>query len=489
MSNEITTEASAVTSRLAIDVSQDRVQAFIGLPDPADATAWTADELIGALRQANIVVNETVTTRVNELLALIASGNDLPDRFLLAEGRPATEPKDAEFTWNPSLQEMAQGWQDDAPINYYKLNSILTIEADAILGELTPAIPGQDGIDIYGHPIKPTQHPLEIELGDGVTKSSEDPKVIKAVIAGRVQQTNNKLAITPVLDIKGDVDFESGSVDSCVDVDISGTVHDQFEVCSQKSVSIRGAVEAASVEAKSDISIRGGILGHHKGKVSAEGEIVARFCDEADLCAAGNITICKSIMNSRLYTNGKLLTPHGAVIGGEIYAREGAQVDVLGSEAGVPTSIAVGIHAEVLQEAKKNNAQINEKKKAVQKIRETVQPLMANLKRLTPDQKERATELLYKADELEAEVAEIEKSRDAMIAQARAKETPSVYVSKIIHEGASIRIGNRHTLFNEDLKGPVRIEKRKVNNITEFVSVNQLSGSITVLPSIRLDED
>jgi len=49
-------------------------------------------------------------------------------------------------------------------------------------------------------------------------------------------------------------------------------------------------------------------------------------------------------------------------------------------------------------------------------------------------------------------------------------------------------MGHRQAVLHADLKGPVRIEQRKVENVTEFVAVNQLTGSVTVLPSIALED-
>ena len=73
-----------------------------------------------------------------------------------------------------------------------------------------------------------------------------------------------------------------------------------------------------------------------------------------------------------------------------------------------------------------------------------------------------------------------------LLGSNRAESNPGARVMKIIYPGTTISIGKRATTFGNELKGPVTIEKRKVDNVTEFVAVNQLSGSIHVLPSMRL---
>ena len=55
--------------------------------------------------------------------------------------------------------------------------------------------------------------------------------------------------------------------------------------------------------------------------------------------------------------------------------------------------------------------------------------------------------------------------------------------------GVSIAIGDRTTTFHTELKGPVAIEQRKVDNVTEFVAVGQLNGDGEVLASTKLPLD
>ena len=112
---------------------------------------------------------------------------------------------------------------------------------------------------------------------------------------------------------------------------------------------------------------------------------------------------------------------------------------------------------------------------------------MADLKRLSPAQKEKATELMFEADALDADIAETEKKRATILQDARAHGIPSVLASKVVHEGVTVRIGRRIVTFDKTMRGPAKIEKRKIEEVTEFVAINQLTGSITVLPSSYVD--
>ncbi|MBN1491574.1 MAG: hypothetical protein JXA69_16800, partial [Phycisphaerae bacterium] len=117
------------------------------------------------------------------------------------------------------------------------------------------------------------------------------------------------------------------------------------------------------------------------------------------------------------------------------------------------------------------------------KIRDAVKPLMAQLKRLLPAQRERATELMYQADELEGAVQAMLAKKDTMLKEASPAEDPFLFVATVIHSGVTIIIGDRMTTFTKELHGPVKIMRRRVNRVLEMVAVNDLSGGVTVLHS------
>ena len=89
--------------------------------------------------------------------------------------------------------------------------------------------------------------------------------------------------------------------------------------------------------------------------------------------------------------------------------------------------------------------------------------------------------------EEEAKVAEEENRRDQMLEEAGGGGNPRVRVSSIIHPKVVISLGMRLVDFQNELKGPVVIEERQIKNVTEAVAVNQLTGSVQILRSQRLN--
>ncbi len=475
--------------RVTVEVSDDKLEAWVKVSAQGGDQPPSPEEVVATLKAEGIVMNEYVAERARALFSSMDDCTAEIDRFSIARGQSPVEGVNGKFLWDEQYRKVGQEWQGDDPINYYTLNSIVTVEEDAVIGTITRAVPEADGWDVYGRATKPNTKASEVELDQSVRLANDGSLTVFSKCAGKIVFTGGTLSIDEVFSIKGDVDFESGNVDSCVNVDIGGNIGDLFTVNSEKSITVGGAIEAAKVTAKGDVVVRGGILGRGKGAVEVGGDIVAKFCDEADLRAEGTIKIAREVMNSRIRCYSKVLAPRGSIIGGEVYARGGVEAVSLGSDANVPTSITLGIHPDILRQAAAIEAALKPKREACDRVRQAVQPLLANLKRLTATQKEQATELLFKADAAAAEIDEAASKREQMLREARADDVPYVLVSKVVHQGVTIRIGRRHTVFDKDVAGPIRIEKRKVDRVTEFVAVNQLTGSLTVLASSEVVEE
>ncbi len=470
-----------------VRIDADRINAWVTPARAVTGDQITAEGVRAALEVVKIPINDAVAAKVEAFVAECGGEGDLPERFLIAAGKAPVEGKHGDFKpVEPEAPEEPTE-SDEDQIDYRALNFIQTVEEGTVIGYIIPPVPGKRGVDVHGNALAPQLRIQEVRLGPNVRTSPDDPTVAVAAAAGRVVFRGGRLDIDDVLYIKGDVDLESGNVDAVSDVNVRGTVRDLFKVKSKKSVTVGGAVECAEIEAGDDVVIHGGIVGRFKGRVDAAGCILTKFCSEAHLCAGGDITLGKEAIHCELRSDGKIVVERGDIVGGKVYAREGIEVRSLGGDAGTKTEITVGIDPDVLRASRQADAFVTQQLEAVEQIREKVQPLMANLKRLTPAQKEQATELLFKADEMELEINNKREQQKQMIADASPKRDARVVVNKLIYPGVRISIGTRETRFSQEMRGPVRIELRKVKNVSELIAVNPLTGSTTRLSSMRID--
>jgi len=475
-----------VEQRVIVSVDADHLTAWLHLAPDTECWDLTPGEIVSALESASVAVDDAATERIKQFVEQVTQ-QQRPEKFLIAEGQSPVEGEHGTFVWDESLEEPEVDADQEGQLDYRSLKSIPTVEKGAVIGKIVPPKPGTPGMDVHGNALKPKKRLESVKLQANVALSEEDGESVIATEAGRVVLDKRKISIREVLEINGDVDFDSCNIDATNDVLVHGTVRDLFEVKSKKSITVGGAVEAAILQADEDILVRGGILGRGKGQVTAKGKIAAKFCDEGDLRADAGIVIAKEAINSRVHTAEKLIAERAAIIGSEVYARQGAEVHTLGSEACVPTRVAVGIHLGLFKKSQKIDAEIKKQQETVEKIRQMVQPFLAEIKRLNSSQKQRATELLYQAEEAEALCQSKRDQQKKMLEEASLEEPPYVKVNGKICQKVVIIIDDRETHFQEETKGPVKIEKRKVDNVTEIVSVNQSTGSITTLNSAPCD--
>jgi len=484
-------------TRIEIVVADDRMQAWLMLPDLASPGFAPPDdkEVVAGLTEQKILINDSVKQRIQDYMQLLNSDQsgdgpaEIPQRYLIAKGDAPVDARHGQFEWAPEYAKQVQDWQGDMPINYYDANSVLTVDAGLEIGRIKSPEKSVVGRDVFGKEVEPRLHAGEpIKLDGGLRFSEEDPAVVVTEVAGRLQEQDQTLSMCEVLEVQGDVDFNSGNIDSLIDVHVRGDVKPKFQVSGAKSISIAGAVDAAELSAGEDIQVRGGLFGQESECIAKAGRnVAANICVDMRIVAGGDIAIGKEILNSNLHADGELLIEHGSVIGGEVYARNGVRVRHIGSELGVPTRIAVGIEGAVLYRSRQMEADIKQHQEQASRIQQRIKPLIQNMKRLTSTQREQATELMSKATDMEFVADDLEEQRALMVAKASPEKPAGIELAGVMHAGVVLVFGLREAVIKTAMKGPLRIEERKLKGVTEITMINPLTGSLIPLPSTPVD--
>lgn len=483
-------------------VADNRLQAWLqplGLTT-AGFSPPTIEDVQIVLDAVKFAVTPEVKKRLEEFVQLCTEGAKLPpetraskvpEKFLIAEGRPAVNAEDGRFEWSPELARKLAKPDADEQVDYFSVNAIVSVSRGTVVGRVHPPTEGAPSVDVFGverPPRKP--HGTPVKLGPGLRLGGDSGMDVVAESDGRIAEENGKYRLYDVLEVPGDVDFSSGSVDAVVDVLVRGTVRANFHVRTDKSLTVDRLIEAADVSVGGDVTVRGGLFGQDgRGHVKAGGKVTANFINEMRVEAGGDICFEKEILNSKVRAKGKLLGERGTIIGGQIHAREGVQARVLGSDANVETHVGTGTDVNILRRVRQGERREKELQRGADQIRQAIKPLMANIKRLLPAQRERVTELMSKSDEIELQITDNRQERERLLKEAAPQGNPGILVVEAAHPGTHLTIGVREVRLQKLLHGPVKIELRKVENVTQVVAVNQRTASITVLPSTDVDLD
>lgn len=500
---------STVKGRIAVQVSKDKLCAavlFLGESgdDPPDD-----NEVLAALMELNIILTDDIRNRIQVFIKKTTGkdqepaaddkvdGKDQQDShedpsitgFVVARGVAPCHGADESIEWGQQHQDYRKEWEDDSSTDFYNCQQIVTVDVGAVIGTISSLVPISPGKDIFGNAIPAEGNPQPLEMDETITKTQDDPPQLIANVAGKVIQEDNKIHMVDVVLIKGDIGFDTGNLDTPAHVHIKGAIPDRFEVRSGKCVTVESVIEAALVRADGDIVVKGGIVGRNEGGVTAKGDISAKFCSEANITATGNIQIQKQIMASQLYTSGKLLAAQSSVIGGHVYATQGAEICYLGNDTDTATSIVICCDLDRLMECAAIDARTKWLLEAAKKISRQVESILDSETPLSSTQRQRTNSLNRKAKEIEEGLAKEKAQQVQLIEKIVLDEEATVIITGRVYRNASITIGRRMTLFEKELAGPIRIESRQIENVTEIVAVNQLTGSLIVLKSYKLTNE
>lgn len=255
----------------------------------------------------------------------------------------------------------------DGKIDFRDIKWIPNVAKEQLLARVRPAVPSQDGKDVFGDaiPAVPTP-PIYLVPGQNVRAEKDDTE-FRAEINGCVQLHGSLLSVMNVYVVNSDVDYRSGNIRFEGNVLVTGTVRKGFEVEATGDVVVLQNAEPCGIKAGRDVFIHGGVLGAGKGqfRVEAGRDITAGYAENAWLEAQGDIRVEDFALQSFLYSGGRILLEknRGSLIGGEAVAGRGLEARTLGSKTGVRTLAAAGVDFVVkrsLQELARHHAELQE---------------------------------------------------------------------------------------------------------------------------------
>jgi len=448
-----------------VDVSDDKLTALLSLNTGISAQSVAKSDIIGQVTELKIKLDQEGKARIAEFAQALAE-NIIPEPVVIARGTPPEHDKNG---YIDKLYEKRAKESNSDNKSFYDQSHIITVEKNQEILRVVPPAAGKDGVDVFGQSIpRKLGREAQIKLGLNVEQKGA---ILVAAVAGKLDFSNNKVSVFPKLEIPGNVDFAIGNIDFSGEVLIGKNVLDLFKVKSSSTITVQGLVEGAEITAGQDIIAVGGIAGKEKGICSAGQNLKSKYITNAKITAGANITAHTEIVNCELNCGGTIIVENGPLVGGNAIAKGGIQVKQLGSEGGVKTLLDVGFDAELKQLCMQTAPEITLRRRKADKIKQTVEPLMRNIKYLNPEQKEKATELLYQAEEMESSVKEMIQKLRNKYEETLKTAVPEVLITNTIYNGVTIRFPRVQTTITEPLTGPLKIVPREIHGLWRVLAI------------------
>ncbi|MCP4679268.1 MAG: DUF342 domain-containing protein [Deltaproteobacteria bacterium] len=428
-------ESKAKNAELLIDIAPDRMSAKVADYRHHDNEGTPLNtELIREAAQAAGVVIEPKMEAIEQILERVSENKPISG-IVLATGRPPTPGEDGRVELDVHTAVSVGQLSENGSIDFHERGLVQTVVADQYLGRIIPPGKGIPGLDVTGKSI-PTRdgNPAYFRVGDNV-EVSEDGGEMRASINGMVQFAHNFLSITETLEIRGDIDLETGNIHMTEgSLKIHGIVRSGFSVHSSGNIIVRKSIEDAEVISGGDVEVQRGII---NGRVTSRSAVFARFARNAGIEADGDVIIENSIINCEVVAGDRVLVVNGKglIRGGIIRANAGVEAIEIGSSFETGTHIVIGLENDILNDLLAQKQAIDEKAAGLSHILGEGDPetLMERAPVEQRPQVLRALKSLKRRDYL---LNLIEREKKRLKKQARA----TIRVRNVIHPGTQLTI-------------------------------------------------
>jgi uncharacterized protein (DUF342 family) len=327
-----------------VRISEDRMSAEVVPRGPSPPEA----ELREMLREAGVVSG----ILEERLRTLPAAGGPV----VVAVGQPPLPGQDASLRFAVDADTRAGTVSGNDRMDFHKQLSLPPVKAGDVLAFRIPATPGTAGSDVLGAVIPPSpgKDLPKPDAGENV-QLSEDGLQYRAATEGIVYRRGHRFMVLRAFEVKADVDFSTGDIETPYDVLVRRNIRSTFAVKAKGRIVVLDSVEDAIVESGADVEVRRGVIHSRVGHLAARGDVTAGYAQNAEVRAGGSISIRDGAVQCFLTAGRRIevLGNKGVLLGGTAAAGEAVVVRVAGSNAGVKTVLRVGANFAALEPVEK----------------------------------------------------------------------------------------------------------------------------------------
>jgi uncharacterized protein (DUF342 family) len=341
-------------------------------------------------------------------------------------------------------------------IDLKELDFIQNRKAGDVLAEAVPAVTSRDGSTVTGE-VLPSHMEGSVQTlkgGKNTELSDEEDKII-ALEDGNACIRRGAVCIEPVVTLEN-VDYSTGNIRFEGSAVVNGTIADGFTVETEGSLQVDKFVGKVKLKAGQAIVLRGGLNGAGECSVECEGDIFARYIENARVRCGGNLIVEEAIMHSELSVGGNvLLTGKRAeliagrsIIGGSLWCKK------LGNVSEIKTAIRLGIEPVKLELAARLKQTIGERREALNALDAKLTHLTERIKsrkRVAQEEAEELKQLNADVQRLVHELKRLKTQRNKLRSALESDVDCMLVVEDVMFHGVFLVFG--HTEYSVPLKG------------------------------------
>ncbi|MEX2671885.1 MAG: FapA family protein [Phycisphaeraceae bacterium] len=440
-----------------VQMAGDGLTAELYLGRAEGGEAVDLEQVADALARGGVVMDDVIR---EQIAAALKGGRP---EVVVVSGEPAVDGEDGCMAWGagmsprerPRPSENQQSKDAAGAVDYYAHSKFINVQKNELIAHVVEPTAGEVGRDLRGREIAAVPgEPAEIEVDDASIRR-EDDGACYARIDGVLSFEAGRVAVEEQLTIKGNVDFDTGSIDVLCPVQVAGAVRDRFVIATQRDLSVRGLIEAATIRTGGDFEAAGGVAGKQRGRLEIGGDMKARYLNQVEADVRGDAVIEREIMQCMLNVGGGLRMERGALISGRVSVTGESAIGQIGSDSDEPTVIELGIDRRI-------EACIAEADRAIRKLerqRGQGEQRRGEIEAMGPRHASRFGDELRQLDDLAVLIARrhehLERKRKRLLAKYAAKREVKLRVGRVIHRRTQIVTAGCRAELRQPLKGPL----------------------------------
>ena len=432
---ELDEDASA-----GVEIVEDGLKARLDYNPPFGGEDYTVSDIEDLLQEAGVVSGIK-----REKIQQIVECNEEQKGVVIAEGTEPEPGRDAELEYHFEFDQESVGTErEDGSIDFFDRDLITNVEPGEVLVTKIEAEKGIPGEAVTGEVLEPPA-PEDVKLPAGKNVEIKENKLI-ADIEGQAVREGNKVSVTPVHKVQGDLDLDVGNIDFVGSVVITGDVQEGFSIKAEHNIEVKGKVFAAHLEAGGGVKIHQGFIGKDKGEIEAAEDVEIKFVENGSVRSEGSVKVTDAIMHSNIVASGDIIMGKGKglIVGGNCRAAEEIEARVVGSSLATTTVLEAGIDPGLKEEITQLEEDLEDNRQNMTKAEKALN-LLEKLKEQQgelPQDKEMMYYRLKKTRKnLQEERAKKEEKLEELKQRSKGSKRGKIKVKEKVHPGVTIVIG------------------------------------------------
>lgn len=440
-----------VDAGVSVMVTPDKMKAFLTITAPDGGRMLSEEEILEVLQKNQVIFGINKTT-----LSTIAKYPIYGEMICIAEGMQPVKGENGKIEFHFNTQKDKKPTiLEDGRVDFRELNLIESVRKGQKLCTLVPPSQGIKGKTIVGADVPALEgKPAVLPRGKNV-EPAEDGLSLLASIDGQVNLIDGKVNVFANYEVPADVDNSTGNIYFVGNVTVRGNVLSGFIIEAGGSVEVWGVVEGATIKAGGDIILRRGMQGLGKGILISGGDIIARYIENSNVDAKGNIK-AEAIMHSNVKCGNKLELggKKGLLVGGSCKVGREIVAKVIGSYMATITDIEVGVDPSLRDHYKTLKNEIIEVENDIRKAEQAI-VLLKKLEyagALTPDKQEMLAKSIRTKTFYTSKLAEMKDELVKIEERLQQEAYGKVRAYNYIYPGTKVAIGSCMLYVKENLQ-------------------------------------